>query len=128
MIGCVVQLRGEINFIGNEAQDGGALYIITFGQLIIFPNTTIRFEKKWGKVSFIYYVKLKTHLSVLSVYFPHYIENSAVSTAIKMEFAWNKSCAFWNYKVYFLKPIYIELLWYNFYAVCSIREYQFNVP
>ena len=49
MIGCVVQLRGEINFIGNEAQDGGALYIITFGQLIIFPNTTVRFEKNEGR-------------------------------------------------------------------------------
>ena len=48
MIGCVVQLHDEIKFIGNEAQDGGALYIITFGQLKIFPDTTVIFERNEG--------------------------------------------------------------------------------
>ena len=49
IIGCVVQLHDEINFIGNEAQDGGALYIITFGQLKIFSNTDVKFEGNEGQ-------------------------------------------------------------------------------
>ena len=49
MIGCAVQFKGEVNFIENEAKDGGALYIISFGQMKVFPDTTITFERNKGK-------------------------------------------------------------------------------
>ena len=49
MIGCVVQFKGEVNFIENTANDGGALYIVSFGQMKVFPDTTIMFERNKGK-------------------------------------------------------------------------------
>ena len=49
MISCVVELHNEVNFIENEAQDGGALYIRSFGQLKVFPNATITFESNKGR-------------------------------------------------------------------------------
>ena len=49
VIGSVVQIQDEMDFIDNEAQDGGALYINSFGQLRLFPNTTMLFERNKGQ-------------------------------------------------------------------------------
>ena len=49
VIGSLVQIQDEIDFIENEAQDGGALYINSFGQIRIFPNTTMLFERNKGQ-------------------------------------------------------------------------------
>ena len=49
IIGCIAQFHDEVDFIGNEAQDGGALYILSFGQLKTFRNTTIKFERNEGR-------------------------------------------------------------------------------
>lgn len=49
MIGCVVEIYDEVSFIENEAQDGGALYINSFGQIRIFPNATMKFERNKGQ-------------------------------------------------------------------------------
>lgn len=48
VIGCVVQIHGEVNFTKNKAQDGGALYIDSFGQLRVYPEATITFEGNTG--------------------------------------------------------------------------------
>lgn len=49
IIGSLVQIQDEVSFIENEAQDGGALYINSFGQIRIFPNTTLLFERNKGQ-------------------------------------------------------------------------------
>ena len=49
MVGCVVQIHDEVNFIGNNATSGGALYIISFGQVKVYPNTTMTFENNTGQ-------------------------------------------------------------------------------
>jgi len=49
IIGCVVEIHDEVDFIENEAQDGGALYINSFGQLKVFPNATMTFERNKGQ-------------------------------------------------------------------------------
>ena len=49
MIGSLVQIQDEVNFIDNEAQDGGALFVTAFGQLRLFPNTTMLFERNKGQ-------------------------------------------------------------------------------
>ena len=52
----------------------------------------------------IYYVKLKSHLSLyvcLSVCTFWHTDNSKVATSIEVEFAQNDSCVFEDYWIYF---------------------------
>lgn len=49
MTACVVEIHDEVNFIENKARDGGALYILSFGQLKVFSNATITFERNEGQ-------------------------------------------------------------------------------
>ena len=49
MIRCVVEIHDEVNFVGNKAENGGALYIISFGQIKVFPDSTLTFEKNEGR-------------------------------------------------------------------------------
>ena len=49
MIGCPVQIQDEVKFVGNKAKNGGALYIISFAQLKVFPNTTLTVENNKGR-------------------------------------------------------------------------------
>ena len=44
-----MEIHDEVNFIENEAQDGGALHISSFGQLRVFPNATMTFERNRGQ-------------------------------------------------------------------------------
>ena len=45
----MAEIYDEMSFIGNEAQDGGALYISSLGQMRVFPNATIKFERNKGQ-------------------------------------------------------------------------------
>lgn len=49
MAGCMVQIHDEVNFIENESRNGGALNIYSFGQLQVYPNTTITFARNKGR-------------------------------------------------------------------------------
>ena len=49
MIGCVVEIHDEVKFIGNKAKNGGALHIISFGQIKLFPDSALIFEKNQGR-------------------------------------------------------------------------------
>ena len=49
MIGCVIEIHGEVNFVGNKAKNGGALYVISFGQIKVFPGTALTFERNEGR-------------------------------------------------------------------------------
>ena len=49
IIGSVAEIHDEVNFVENEGKDGGALYINSFGQLKVFPNTTMTFERNKGQ-------------------------------------------------------------------------------
>ena len=51
-----------------------------------------------AKMCFIYYIKLKSRLSVCTFW---HADNSAVSAQIEMELARNESCAFEDHKVCF---------------------------
>ena len=42
MIGCIVEIH-------DEAKNGGALYIISFGQIKLFPDSALTFEKNEGQ-------------------------------------------------------------------------------
>ena len=49
MVECVIHLHDKVNFIENKAQDGGALYITSLGQIKVFPNTIVTFERNEGR-------------------------------------------------------------------------------
>ena len=49
MIGCVVEIHDEVKFVGNNAKNGGALYILSFGQIRMFSGATLTFEKNKGQ-------------------------------------------------------------------------------
>ena len=49
IIESVLHLHDEVNFIENKAKDGGALYIASLGQLKVYPNTTVSFERNEGR-------------------------------------------------------------------------------
>ena len=49
MIGCVVEIHDEVKFVGNKAKNGGALYIISFGQIKMFPDSVLTFENNKGR-------------------------------------------------------------------------------
>ena len=49
MIGCVVEIHDEVKFVGNKAKNGGALYIVSFGQIRMFSGATLTFDKNEGR-------------------------------------------------------------------------------
>ena len=49
MIGCVVEIHDKVKFVGNKAKNGGALYIISFGQVRMFSDASLTFENNEGR-------------------------------------------------------------------------------
>ena len=49
MIGCVVEIHDEVKFVGNKAKHGGALYIVSLGQIKMFPDSALTFENNEGR-------------------------------------------------------------------------------
>jgi len=49
IIASVVQIHDKVKFIDNETPDGGALYINSFGQIKMYPNSSITFEQNRGR-------------------------------------------------------------------------------
>ena len=51
MIGCIVEFHDKVKFVGNKVKNGarGALYIISFGQIKVFPGTVLTFENNEGQ-------------------------------------------------------------------------------
>ena len=51
VIGSVVTVNGDMRFIGNDARRdrGGAMYISSFGQILMRVNSSILFENNTGR-------------------------------------------------------------------------------
>ena len=49
VIGCVVEIHDEVKFVGNKAKHGGALYIVSLGQIKMFPDSALTFENNEGR-------------------------------------------------------------------------------
>jgi len=49
VIAALVQIHDEVWFINNEAPDGGALYINSFGQIKMFSNSSMTFDSNKGQ-------------------------------------------------------------------------------
>ena len=49
IIASLVQIHDDVWFIDNETPDGGALYINSFGQIQMFSNSSMTFERNKGR-------------------------------------------------------------------------------